>query len=222
MSSADPVDGPVSVLIIDDHRLFAQALAQALAEEPAIAIAGTAGSLAEGLAAVRGGPVDVVLLDHRLPDGTGLDGIAAIRQIAPHAAVVMVTATEDDRVLLRAVEAGCAGFITKSGDLDDLQQAVLRAAAGEATISPALLTRLLGRLSRGPSTVGTELTGREREVLACIVAGRSNADIAERLSLSVNTVRNHVQSVLTKVGAHSKLEAAAIAVREGLVDPAAG
>ncbi len=209
---------PVHVVIIDDHRLFAQALAQALADSADIEVAGIASSLHDGLDMVRHEPVDVVLLDYRLPDGTGVDGIAAIRSIAPHAAVVMVTAAEDDRVLLKAVEAGCAGFITKTGDLDDLQQAVRRAASGEATISPALLTRLLGRLSRGGGGVGEELTAREREVLGCITTGMSNSDIAAQLTLSVNTVRNHVQSVLTKLGAHSKLEAAAIAVREGLVD----
>lgn len=212
-------DTPVSVLIIDDHRLFAEALAQALGEEPRIRVVATAASLAAGLEAAGQHAADVVLLDYRLPDGTGLDGLSAIRRAAPHAAVVMVTGTEDDRVLLKAVEAGCAGFVTKSGDLDELQQAVLRAAAGEATISPALLTRLLGRLSRGPTTVGGELTAREREVLQFIAEGLPNAEIAKRLSLSVNTVRNHVQAVLTKVGAHSKLEAAAIAVREGLVEP---
>lgn len=210
-----------NVLVVDDHRLFAQALSGVLEQDPTIKVAAIAGTLAEALATLRTAPADVILLDYRLPDANGVDATAAIKQLAPLAAVVMVTAVEDERVLQAALEAGCAGFVTKTADLSDVQIAVQRAAAGEASIAPALLARLLGRLAKQRSGLGADLTSRENEVLRSIGAGMTNSEIAEQLFLSVNTVRNHVQSVLNKLGAHSKLEAAAIAVREGLIDPQA-
>lgn len=211
---------PTRVLMVDDHKLFAQALAAVLQQDPELQVLALASSLAEALEHLRSEPADVILLDYRLPDSNGVDATGAIKQLAPLASVVMVTAVEDERVLLSALEAGCAGFVTKTADLVDVRDAVRRAASGEATITPTLLTRLLGRMAQQRSgAVGGDLTVRENEVLRMIGAGMTNGEIAERLFLSVNTVRNHVQSVLSKLGAHSKLEAAAIAVREGLIDP---
>lgn len=209
---------PIRVVVIDDHRLFAQALAAVLTQDPDVRVVGIAGSLEDGIASCLAERADVVLLDYRLPDAEGTSGIQAIRQLSPLSAVVVVTAVEDENVLLQAVEAGCAGFVTKTADLTDVTNAVRRAAAGEASIAPALLSRLLGRLARRGTGFGSDLTAREREVLLAIAQGGSNSDIADALGLSVNTVRNHVQSVLSKLGAHSKLEAAAIASREGLLD----
>jgi DNA-binding NarL/FixJ family response regulator len=210
--------GPVRVVVVDDHRLFAQALAAVLEADDDLEVVGLAGSIAEVTKTLRDQHVDVVLLDYRLPDASGLDGLAAIRASAPHAMVVMVTATNDERVLLDAVEAGCAGFVLKTGDLSEVKNAVKRAAVGEATIAPGLLSRLLRQLAHRETGAGAGLTPRELEILTAIASGRTNADIAGSLFLSVHTVRNHVQSILAKLGAHSKLEAAAIAVREGLVD----
>ncbi|MGN6609727.1 MAG: response regulator [Jatrophihabitans sp.] len=206
------------VLIVDDHKLFAQALSAALEQEPGIVTTGIAENLAAALDAVTRTPVDVVLLDYRLPDATGVEGVGRLVEAAPGIAVVMVTASEDERVLLAAVEAGCAGFVSKTADMADIHTAVRKAAAGEPTIAPSLLPRLLSRLAQRGTGLGSDLTSRERDVLRAISNGRTNSEIARELFLSVNTVRNHVQSVLTKLGAHSKLEAAAIAVREGLVN----
>jgi DNA-binding NarL/FixJ family response regulator len=207
------------VLIIDDHRLFAQAMAAALDQEPELQVVEIAASLQTGVEALGREPVDVVLLDYRLPDSHGVNGIGSVLEAAPDTAVVMVTASDDERVLLAAVEAGASGFVSKTADIADIHTAVRKAAAGEASIAPNLLPRLLSRLAQRGTGVGSDLTTREREVLERISSGRTNADIARELFVSVNTVRNHVQSVLTKLGAHSKLEAAAIAVREGLVAP---
>lgn len=207
------------VVIVDDHRLFAQALASALGPDEGFRVIGIAATLAEGVEIVTTDRVDVVLLDYRLPDTSGLDGVAIIRRMAPRAAVVMVTANDDERLLLSAIEAGCAGFVTKAADLLEVRTAVRRAAAGESTISPELLARLLALLARRGSGVGADLTGREKAVLGEIVTGRSNPDIARELALSVNTVRNYVQSVLTKLDAHSKLEAAAIRRARGADRP---
>jgi DNA-binding NarL/FixJ family response regulator len=120
-------------------------------------------------------------------------------------------------VLLAAIEAGCSGFLTKDRASNEVTDAVRSAAAGEALISPAMLARLLPRLSPTHRSTAIELTAREREVLEHMAKGLSNKAIADTLFHSVNTVRNYVQSTLMKLDAHSKLEAVATAVREGLV-----
>lgn len=207
----------LSVLVVDDHVLFAEAMQLALRPDPGIGPVEVVTSVAQAVAHLRRHRVDVVLLDYRLPDISGVEGIHAVLDVAPTTPVVLVTAVDDEAVLLSAVEAGCAGFVLKSASLHEMRAAVHGAAQGEALISPRVLRRLLDRLDRTQRRRGEDLSEREREVLVLIVEGLTNADIAMRLFLSVHTVRNHVQAVLTKLGAHSKLEAAAIATREGLL-----
>lgn len=197
--------------------MFGEALSAALGADDDVRVVATVTNLRDAMQAAQAMPLEVVLLDYRLPDTTGIEGVDAIRALSPRAAVVMVTAEQDDRVLLDAMDAGCAGFVSKTADLAEIRQAVRLAAAGEASVTPALLGRLLTRLSSRRTGLGSDLTDREREVLAMITEGLTNSDIAGRLVLSVHTVRNHVQSILNKLGAHSKLEAAAIATREGLI-----
>jgi DNA-binding NarL/FixJ family response regulator len=115
------------------------------------------------------------------------------------------------------MEAGAAGFLSKSRGLDEVTAAIRAAAAGESVISPELLARLLPKLSRTGGAHRDELTEREREVLGLVADGLTNAAIAKQLFLSVHTVRNHVTNLSLKLGAHSKLEALAIAMREGLI-----
>ncbi|MGQ0831871.1 MAG: EAL domain-containing protein [Microthrixaceae bacterium] len=214
------VDTPaIRVLVVDDHAVFGASLARALADERGIDVVGAVTTIPAALDALAGG-ADVVLSDFRLADG---DGVALTRTILerwPEVRVVMLTAASDEAVLASALDAGCTGFVTKSDSLDTVLAAVRSAAAGEAVITPALLARLLPRLSparrRGPNP---ELTPREHEVLALIAKGGTNQQIADELVLSRDTVRNHVSSVLSKLGAHSKLQAAAIAAQRGLVSP---
>jgi len=121
-------------------------------------------------------------------------------------------------VLVQAIEAGASGFVSKTRSLDEVTSAVRAAASGEALISPEMLARLLPRLGRaGTAARPQELTEREREVLVLLADGLTNAAIAERLVVSVHTVRNHIANLSAKLGAHSKLEALSIAVREGLL-----
>jgi DNA-binding NarL/FixJ family response regulator len=208
---------PTRVLLVDDHQLFASSLKVVLDNEPDLAVVGIAGTLEGARAAIASTAPDVVLLDVRLPDGDGVDAIERLRAIRPSVQVVMLTATTSEAVLVQAVEHGASGFISKTGTLDEVLAAVRAAASGEAVISPALLARLLPRLSRQPRHVGADLTPRETEMLGLLAEGLSNAAIAERLTVSVFTVRNHVTNLSAKLGAHSKLEALAIAVREGLL-----
>ena len=214
----DDVPVPIDVLIVDDHRMFAESLARLLADEDDIAVVGVAAGGREGIdLAIRHHP-RVVLVDYEMP---GCDGVQVAKEIKRHDPAIMVvilTAFTEDRVLLAAIEAGCSGFLTKERAAEDVAMAVRSAAAGEAVISPAMLARLLPRLNGAHRSLGDDLTDRERELLGHLARGATNKAIAIELHLSVNTVRNYVQSVLTKLGAHSKLEAVSTAVREGIVD----
>jgi DNA-binding NarL/FixJ family response regulator len=208
---------PIRVLLIDDHQMFADSLARLLSDESGIEVVGVRSTGAAGVALAAALKPTVVLVDYRLPD---LDGVAVttwIKAQDPDTYVVMLTGSADDDVLLNAIEAGCSGYLTKDRAAAEVVQAVRLAAAGEATISPGELARLLPQLRRGQHSLGSDLTAREREILALLAAGTSNSAIAATLHLSVNTVRNYVQSILTKLGAHSKLEAVAIGVRTGLI-----
>jgi len=183
---------------------------------------GTAPSLARARQKIVSEAPDVVLLDHRLPDGLGVDSIAELKSLRPSAKIVVLTAAAEDSMLVTATEAGCAGFLLKTSPLDELVVAVRTAAAGEIMVSSDLLARLLNRLHHRDDEREHVLTAREREILELIAEGLTNGAIAKRLFISVNTVRNHVQNVLAKLDAHSKLEALSIAIRNGLIDPPGG
>ena len=207
----------IRVVIVDDHQMFAQGLEVILGADPSIEVVATAGSVEEGTAAVRLHSPDVVLMDYELPDGDGAQATLRIKEEKPETQVVMVTSFDDEGVLVRAIEAGCSGFITKHKAIQEVASAVRAASAGEALISPSMLARLLPRLRHNPRGLGTDLTPREMETLQLLAQGMSNQQMAEKLVLSLHTVRNHVQNVITKMGAHSKLEAVATAVREGII-----
>ena len=207
----------ITVLVVDDHLMFAQSLARLLVDQDDITVVGVAASGREGIdLAIQHHP-RVVLLDYELPEGDGVQVALEMKRHDPSIMVVMLTAFTEDRILLAAIEAGCSGFLTKDRAASEVATSVRSAAAGEAVISPALLARLLPRLNGAHRSVGDDLTDRERELLSHLAAGATNKAIAAELHLSVNTVRNYVQSVLTKLGAHSKLEAVSTAVREGII-----
>jgi two-component system response regulator DevR len=210
-------DGKITVLVADDHQMFAQSLARSLSEQPDISVVGTASTVEESVAAARLHVPDVVLMDYELPDGTGVDAAERIKEELPETKVVMVTSYTDEAVLVRAIEAGCSGYVTKHKVVEEVVDAVRAAHAGEALISPAMLARLLPRLRPTKRGVGSDLTSREVEVLRCLAEGLPNQTIAERLVISVHTVRHHVQNIITKLQAHSKLEAVATATREGII-----
>jgi DNA-binding NarL/FixJ family response regulator len=134
----------------------------------------------------------------------------------------MLTARTDDDALVRAIAAGCSGFVRKADAVETLLDAVVAAHEGETVTPQGELAPLLRRLRPTHRGLGAEVTPRELEILGLIVAGLVNKQIAERLGLRLNTVRNHVQNILTKLHAHSKLEAVATAVREGIIDYPSG
>ena len=209
----------VTVMIVDDHATFAGALRHALASEPGIDVVAVAtdSASARGLAS-RHRPA-VALVDYRIGDDDGVELVRSLHALLPGTRLVMLTAATDESTALRALEAGCAGYVLKTSPLESVVDAVRSAARGDAVVPPALLARLLPRLrehDRSHVAPGA-LTERERDVLRLLSRGVPNAAVATELTISVNTVRNHVQSILTKLGAHSKLEAAAKARDSGLV-----
>lgn len=208
---------PVGVLLVDDHRMFAESLGRLLSAEPDLTLLGVATTGADGVDLTTSLKPQVVLMDYQLPDGDGVSMAATIKRQHPQVMVVMLTGLAEDAVLLAAIEAGCSGFLTKDRAAVDVVSAVRAAAAGEALISPAMLAALLPKLHRSERTASGDLTNREREILTLMAEGRSNPYIARELHLSVNTVRNYVQAILTKLNAHSKLEAVANGVRAGIV-----
>jgi DNA-binding NarL/FixJ family response regulator len=207
---------PIRVLVVDDHEVVAASLAAALDDQPDIITVGVATSLAQARRRITSELPDVILLDNRLPDGEGVAAIPELRALRPSAHVVVLTGAAADQVLVQAMEAGASGFLSKTRSLAELTGAVRAAAVGESVISPELLRRLLPQLGGTPSDV-PRLTRREQQVLTMISEGLSNGSIADELHVSVHTVRNHVANLSSKLGAHSKLEALAIAVREGLL-----
>lgn len=204
------------VLIVDDHEVFGTSLARTLADEDDLDVVGAVTTVGEAVR-LAAGSVDVVLADFRLAEGDGVELTRTLRAQHPNITVVMLTASNDDAVLAAALDAGCSGFVTKAEPLDTVLAAIRGAAAGEAIVTPALLARLLPRLGSTQRGRNPDLTAREREVLNLITQGMTNQEIAQTLFLSRDTVRNHVASILSKLGVHSKLQAAAAASRRGLI-----
>ncbi len=197
----------IRVLIVDDHAIVAESLALALDDEDGLSVVGRAATSDEAIVAVAVHRPDVVVLDHGLPDRDGIETAKLLVARQPGVRIVMLTGSGALSVQRRAGEVGCIGFVTKDRPTADLVAAIRAADAGKALTAGA--TRRVGI---------TELSDRELEILDGIVRGLDNRAIAAELYLSVHTVRNHVQRVLGKLGAHSKLEAAAAARRFGLAD----
>jgi DNA-binding NarL/FixJ family response regulator len=202
----------IRVLLVDDHQMVSQSLRMILEQEPDIEVVAAAGSVADAIAAAGAHRPDVILMDYYLPDGDGLTAAAQITAKDPSIKIILLTGSDDPHTLGRAVEAGCLGYLDKVGSLEDLAPALRAAAAGHVVISAEHLAQLLPSAS-GPGA----LTKREREILYLAAEGRTNQAIAAELVLSVHTVRTHVQTILAKLGAHSKLEAVSIAKRRRLL-----
>jgi DNA-binding NarL/FixJ family response regulator len=205
------------VLIVEDHRLVAEALGAALDLADDLVVVGMAGSVDEAHRLVADRRPDVVLMDRRLPDGDGVRAAAALTTSWPDLKVVIVTASDDESIVLSAMEAGCAGYVTKFRPIPELIQAVRSARAGELLVSPAVLAALAARMRAGAQAPRTALSARERQVLQLLAAGLYKEDIARQLGITATTVRNHTQSILGKLKVHSKLEAVAVGMRLGLV-----
>lgn len=204
----------VRVLLVDDDPLVVSGLRMLLAGDPDIDVVGDASDGSTVPAAVRETRPDVVLLDVRMPR---VDGIAALRAVrsapGPHPAVVMLTTFGAEPVVLDALRAGAAGFLLKHTSPDRIVAAVHAAAAGEATVSPPVLRQLIDQATAAAPTGPPEdrlagLSEREREVARAVAEGLGNAEIAERLYVSVGTVKAHISSALAKLGLDNRVQLA--------------
>lgn len=214
---------PIRVLLVEDHQVVAEGLQALLEEYPDLHVVGWAPTVAAAEAAAAQRPVDLALVDFRLPDGSGADAAAAIRSYQPEAAIVILSVEDSDDAMMAAVGAGASGYLLKSAPSDDVVQAIRRAAEGE-TLIPAqrmmeLLTRrrVAMRQEAERARVRDTLTRRELEILHLLAEGLDNHDIAERLCIEYTTVRSHVHRLLQKLGARSKLEAVVKASELGIV-----
>jgi DNA-binding NarL/FixJ family response regulator len=217
------VPPPTRVLLVDDHQLLTDSLARLLTAEPDIEVVGIAGSVAETrrLSAQR---MDVVLMDYRLPDGTGADATRIVKARWPGARVVMLTAVQDDETVLESIQAGADGYLTKDRAVDDVVAAVRDAHNGETLLPRSVVMGIAQRVAtardRSVERPSIEpLTARELEVLRALAEGLTSPEICDRLSISRNTLRTHIQHVMTKLHAHSKLEAVTVGLRYRIVEP---
>jgi DNA-binding NarL/FixJ family response regulator len=214
----------IRVAIIDDHRVFAEALATRLSTEPDLEVVGTAGSSVEALELTSRSGIDVVALDLDLGGEDGLEVGRQLRDRLPDIGIVIVTGRVDDSRVAEAVQMGIRGWVGKQAPAESLLNALRGAARGETHLPAAMLTRALVSLSQSPSSSTPEidalsnLTARELDVLRCLLEGRSRNEIGSMLHISPNTVRTHVQSILHKLNVHSALTAVAFARRAGVAD----
>ena len=217
---------PITVLIVDDHAVVREGVRAALEARGGFVVVGEAESAADAVHLAGELAPDVVLMDLLLP---GVDGVEATRQLkrlSPRSQVVVLTSQHDDGLILAALRAGAIAYLLKSVKMEELAEAIRRAAAGEGTLHPRVATRVIQEL-RSPSGADAaasatanayvELTGRELEVLKLIAEGLTNAEITTRLVLSEHTVKGHVSNILSKLHLADRTQAAVYAWRQGIV-----
>ena len=221
-----PEDSPITVLLVDDHVLVAEGLSALLNASGDIRVVGTADSADAAIRFAEQTRPQVVIMDSHLADSSGADVAMRLRERVGHLPIVFLSADDSERAMIAAVGAGACAYLLKSRASLDVVDAVRRAAAGEMLIAAPLLARLLARSqelakeSAEQRRLRESLTPRELEVLGLMAEGLDNRTIAQELGIGFTTVRGHVQNILEKLDAHSKLEALACAARYGLLDAA--
>jgi two-component system response regulator NreC len=212
----------IRLLLVDDHAVVRSGLRMLLESEADLEIVGEAGTAREALEQVERLQPDVTLMDIQLPDSTGIETTAIIKQRWPRVAVVALTIHEDEEYFFQMLHAGAAGYVPKRAAPEELLTAVRAAAAGEVYLYPSL-AKLLVRdyVSGGAGGAGQEalsaLTEREQEVLAYLAEGSSNNEIAEALTISPKTVARHRENIMAKLNLHSRTELVKYAIRKGII-----
>ena len=211
-------------MLVEDHASFRQTLARVFDQEPEFEVVAQAGSLSEARLVMEGQSADLGVIDLSLPDGEGVELIEELREANPLFAALVLTASVNREDHARAVEAGAAGVLHKSADVDQILDATRRLAAGETLFSPEELVELLRMAGqsreedREARSNIEQLTPREMEVLKALGEGLSNKEIAQSLHMSVDTERTHMMNILSKLGVHSRLQALLFAARYGIIE----
>lgn len=206
----------ITILLVDDHPVVREGLRGMLAAEDDLTVVAEAGGAAEAVAAVRAHEPDVVLMDLRMPGGDGVEATARVLAQRPATRVVVLTTYDTDADILRAVEAGAAGYLLKDASRAELAQAIRAAARGETVLAPSVAAKLVSRM-RSP----VELSRREIEVLRLVARGRTNAEIGRELLISEATVKTHLLRTFGKLDVSDRTAAVTAALERGIL-PAPG
>jgi DNA-binding NarL/FixJ family response regulator len=211
---------PITVMIVDDHAVVRQGIRALLEAEGGFQVVGEAGSGGEAALLAADLAPDVVLMDLVMPEMDGVTATRLIKQRSPRSQVIVLTSYHEDEHIYPAIRAGALSYLLKSVGLDELVEAVRKAARGEATLHPHVAARLAQELhgaSAGTRWLYDTLSEREREVLGLIATGLTNAQIAGRLIISERTVKSHVNNILSKLQVADRTQAAIFAWREGVM-----
>ncbi len=205
----------IRVFLLDDHEVVRRGLSGLLQSDGDIEVVGESGSAVEATNRIPALRPDVMILDARLPDGSGIDVCRDVRAVDATIAGLILTSYEDDEALFAAIMAGAAGYVLKQVRGTDLVDTVRRVAAGQSLLDPAVTARVLERIRRGieqPKELA-QLTDQERRILGYIAEGMTNHEIAQQMFLADKTVKNYVSSVLAKLGLERRTQAAVLASR---------
>jgi len=212
--------GPITVMIVDDHEMVRKGAKGYLEAQPEIAVVAEAESGTEAVDLAREYVPDVVLMDLVMPGMDGVEATRKVKDISPRTQIIILTSFHEDEHIFPALQAGAISYMLKDVKATELVEAIRRASIGEATLHPRIASRLVRQFSRGKpdrSSLFTELTDREAEVLALIARGFTNQKIADDLVISVGTVKGHVSNILSKLHLADRTQAAVYAWQEGIV-----
>ena len=211
-----PRETRIKVVVVDDHELVRSGVEMSLELQPDLVLVAQASTGEDAVAVCEATQPDVVLMDLVLPGMDGAQATAEILRRVPNAKVLVLTTFSDPDLIQRAVKAGATGYVLKNVSAGELAGAIRQTHAGVPTLAPEVAEVLMQALT-APVPPGALLTERELEVLALIAEGLTNAEIAERLVLALSTVKTHVSSIITKLGASGRAEVVAIALRDHLI-----
>ena len=211
---------PITILLVDDHRVVRQGVRAFLATQPDLLVVAEAEGGVEGVQRAAEHVPDVVLMDLVMPGMDGVEATRQLKQVSPRTQVIVLTSYHDDEHIFPVLRAGALSYLLKDVSVDALADAIRKAARGEAVLHPRVAARVINELQGGrhdqPNPF-TALTDREFEVVRLIADGLSNSDIAVRLVLSEKTVKGHVSNILSKLHLADRTQAAVFAWREGIV-----
>ena len=212
-----PETKTIKVMIVDDHPIVRDGLRSVLLAADDMELVGEAGDGREALARCKETLPDVILMDVLMPGMDGLEATRAVLGQCPDVKIVVLTTFPEEDLIQQSLDAGAIGYLVKNAPADRLADAIRSAYAGQPALAPEA-TQALIRARTAPRKLGHDLSSREKEVLALLVEGLSNDEIAERLVISPGTVRHHVSACITKLGASNRTHAAALAVKHRLTD----